>query len=89
MVDNELQSLITGINDEWVSIESLKYDGIFNAELVIGQLLHLPLEPICRLRQKLNEANIWSILKSDFVSKELPLYLQKLSVVVVEETNVS
>lgn len=68
-----LECLIRWVNDEGISVESLQYDGVLNAESVIRQLLSLPDEPVSRLRQELAHANVAAVLESDLFNEKAPL----------------
>jgi hypothetical protein len=89
MIHYVFQSLVRGINDQGIPVVSLQYYSVLDAQLVIRQLLHLPLQAVGRLGEELHVAQVAAVLQTDLVKEETPLTVQEVPVEVVEEASVS
>jgi hypothetical protein len=88
MIHNVFECLIRGVNNEWVPVVSLENDSVLDAQLIIGQLLHLPLQAVGRLRQKLHVAQVVAVFEADLVKEVAPFTIQEVTIEVVEETRI-
>lgn len=89
MIHHEFERLVRRINDQWVPVEALDNNHILDAKLITWQTLLFPVQSLTWLAQKLTELKIVSNLQADHFNFVAPFGVKHLSVVMVEETNVS
>ena len=76
--------LSTGVNDEWVPVEPGEHDGVLRAQVVSGQTVGLPLDPLVRVRQELGTGHVGAVGDGRHVQVMLPCREQVLAGLLVK-----